>query len=65
MGTGKMTWQPLERELTAILREDGLVVQVNNQSGDVLIVEGDLVLFNITDLAKELSRRGIGQGTPI
>jgi hypothetical protein len=60
-----MTWQPLERELTAILREDGLTVQVNNKSGDVLIVDGDLILFNITDLAKELSRRGIGQGTPI
>lgn len=59
-----MSWKAIERELVDIFRGDGHDVDEYTESGDKIVKQGDLVLLNITEIAKELSRRGIGQGTP-
>lgn len=57
-----MTWRPIEKELVDICRAEGL--ELRDADGEIVITQGDLVLISITELAKGLARRGIGQGTP-
>ena len=58
-----MSWRTIEKELVDILRRDG--VSLHYDSGDTFVLYDDrFTIFSITDLAKELMRRGIGQGTP-
>lgn len=50
-------WRTIEHELIDILRSEG--VDLTDNAGDTVVVQGDLVVFSITDLAKELENRGI------
>jgi len=59
-------WRALERELVNILRGEGYFIDQPSETGDILVyvAEGNDAYLNITDLAKALVERGIGQGTP-
>ena len=57
-------WRALERELIDILRSEGADIVYETGDSFVVDMDGAHVIFSITDLAKELMRRGIGQGTP-
>lgn len=57
-----MSWRFLEKELVDICRSEGL--EIRSDDGEAVITQGDLILLSLTDLAKELMRRGVGIGTP-
>jgi len=58
-----MSWRAIEREIIDILRREELLL--TDDGGDNVIIDNDGdVIFSITELAKELMRRGVGQGTP-
>lgn len=60
-----MSWRPLEQELIDIIRRDGFEVVPDHNTGDhYLDIYGPDDGLNITELAKELMRRGVGIGTP-
>lgn len=58
-----MSWRTIEKELVDICRAEGL--ELDESFGDKVVKQGDLILISLTELAKELMRRGIGQGTPL
>jgi hypothetical protein len=56
-------WRAIERELVDILKAES--ADLYYEAGDTFLVDEEHhVIFSITELAKELMRRGIGQRTP-
>jgi hypothetical protein len=59
-----MSWRVIEKELVDILRGEGLELDINDAADKVVKDDDGFDYLNVTYLAKELMRRGVGQGTP-
>jgi hypothetical protein len=55
-----MNWRRIESAIVDILKAEGL--DLANEDGDTVVLDRGIILFSITELAKQLAERGIRGG---
>ena len=55
-----MTWRRIESALVDILKSEGL--DLADEGGDTVVLDRGIILFSVTELAKQLEERGVHGG---